>query len=107
MRHYNFGATQTIDWRWDPAKERLNRSKHRLSLAAAVPVFLDALATSRRDPDSREERWQTIGSAGDFAVVIVIHTEPVRQPDGRMVGRIISVRKATRHERKAYEEGAF
>ena len=38
-------------------------------------------------------------------VVIVVHTEP--EPDhetGEEVGRIISARKATKHERRAYEE---
>ena len=45
---------------------------------------------------------------GPFAVIVVVHTDPVMQPDGRRtVGRIISVRRATRRERKAFEEGAF
>jgi len=31
----------------------------------------------------------------------------MEQDDGREVGRIISVRKATPRERRAYEEGEF
>ncbi len=68
-----------------------------MSLAAGVAVLADPLAESRRDPDSREARWQTVGSAGGIAVLFVVHTEPASQPDGRMVGRIIGVRKATAH----------
>jgi uncharacterized DUF497 family protein len=36
--------------------------------------------------------------------LFVVHTEAVDQENGRPVGRIISVRKATAGERKAYEE---
>ena len=52
-------------------------------------------------------RWQTVGSAGGIVVLFVVHTEPVEQDDGREIGRVVSVRKATGHERKAYEEGTF
>jgi uncharacterized DUF497 family protein len=38
--------------------------------------------------------------------VMVVHTWPTIDPDsGEEVGRIISARKATTHEREAYEEG--
>jgi hypothetical protein len=41
-------------------------------------------------------------------VVFVVHTWPEPDPDtGEEVGRIISARKATAHERRAYEEGVF
>jgi uncharacterized protein (DUF4415 family) len=33
--------------------------------------------------------------AGGIAVLFVVHTEPTHRPDGRLVGRIIGVRKAT------------
>ena len=39
-------------------------------------------------------------------VVMVVHTWPdVDMATGEEIGRIISARKATRHERRAYEEG--
>ena len=39
-------------------------------------------------------------------VVMVVHTWPdIDTETGEEIGRIISVRKATRHEREAYEEG--
>ncbi len=97
-----------VEWEWDPDKDRLNRLNHQgLSLAAEMPVLADPLATSRPDPHPHEARWQTVGSAGGIAVLFVVHTEPTKQADDRMVGRIIGVRKATPHERKAYEEGTF
>ena len=70
-------------------------------------VFRDPLAASRRDPEASEERWQTIGMIGQV-VVFVVHTWPEPDPDTEEeVGRIISARKATSHERRAYEEGEF
>jgi len=96
------------EWEWRPGKDRLNRRNHQgLSLAAGVSVLADPLASSRPDPYPYEATWQTVGSAGGIAVLFVVHTEPARQLDGRVVGRIIGVRKATPHERKAYEEGTF
>ena len=54
-----------------------------------------------------EERWHTIGMIGNV-VVIVAHTWPTPEPGtGVEVGRIISARKATPHERSAYEAGNF
>ena len=60
-----------------------------------------------RDPYSREPRWQTIGRVGPV-VLFVVHTWPEPDPETRRRDRrIISARKATRRERRAYEEGIF
>lgn len=41
-------------------------------------------------------------------VVFVVHTWPELDPEtGEEVGRIISARKATAHERRTYEAGQF
>ncbi len=94
-------------WAWDTSKSRDNRRKHGLSFETAQLVFDDPLAMSRQDPHPHEERWQTIGMIGDV-VVLVVHTWSDSGPDtGDATGRIIGARKATRHERKAYEEGGF
>ncbi len=95
-------------WTWAPDKDRLNRKNHGLPLAAGVPVLEgDPLALSRPDPHPDGDRWQTVGSAAGVVVLFVVHTEAAEQDDGREVGRIIGVRKATPHERRAYEEGTF
>lgn len=94
-------------WLWDDEKNRTNIRDHGLSFETAQWVFRAPFAASRCDPDPSEERWQTIGLIG-HVVVFVVHTWPEPDPDtGEEVGRIISARKATSHERRAYEEEAF
>ena len=94
-------------WIWDEDKNRANRKKHGLSFETAELVFDDPLAASRLDPSPFEERWHTIGAIGSV-VVIVIHTSLETDPEtGEEAGRIISARKATSHERQAYEDGGF
>jgi hypothetical protein len=96
-----------LRWIWDANKERINRRKHGLSFETAQFVFDDPLAASRLDPYPHERRWQTIGTVG-IVVVIVVHTWPEPAPEtGEEIGRIVSARKATTHERKAYEETVF
>lgn len=54
-----------------------------------------------------EERYQTIGLIGQ-QIILVVHTWPeLRSQASKDIGRIISARKATATERKAYEEGTF
>ena len=94
-------------WTWDAKKNRANKKAHGLSFETAQLVFDDPLAVSRPDPISEEERWQTIGMVGPV-VLFVVHTWPEpEKEDGEEIGRIISARKATAHERRAYEEGKF
>ncbi|MGD0192570.1 MAG: BrnT family toxin [Rhizomicrobium sp.] len=93
-------------WLWDPRKDRSNRRKHGLSFDTAVLVFDDPLAASRPDPSADEDRWQTVGVI-ETVIVLVVHTWPEPDGSGEETGRIISARKATAHERKAYEEGRF
>ncbi|MFZ1109388.1 MAG: BrnT family toxin [Rhodomicrobium sp.] len=96
-----------MPWIWDEEKSRANRKKHGLSFETAQLVFDDPLAASRLDPFSLEERWQTIGAIGPV-VVIAIHTSLEADPEtGEEIGRIISARKATSHERQAYEDSEF
>lgn len=92
-------------WTWDRDKAARNRLKHGLSFETAVLVFDDPLQASRPDPHPDGDRWQTIGLVGPV-VMVVIHTwseESGNEPHGR----IISARRATAQERRAYEEGTF
>lgn len=94
-------------WIWAPNKNRGNKRDHGLSFETAELVFDDPLAASRLDQYPHEERWQTIGMIGGL-VVLVVHKWPELDPStGEETGRIISARKATAHERKAYEEDTF
>ena len=94
-------------WTWDANKNRINKRKHGLSFETARLVFDDPLMVHRPGPHGDEERWHTIGMI-ENVVVIVAHTWPKPEPGtGVELGRIISARKATPHERRAYEEGDF
>jgi uncharacterized DUF497 family protein len=89
---------------WDEKKNRANRLKHRVSFETAVLVFDDPFQLSIQDRHvGGEERWQTFGLVGGVVVLLVAHT--YADEDGEEVIRIISARKATRHERARYERG--
>ena len=94
-------------WTWDQAKNRANLQSHGLSFEAAIFVFDDPMSATRVDPYRYEQRWRTIGMVGT-QVVMVVHSWPdLDRETGEEIGRIISARKATRHEREAYEEGHY
>ena len=96
-----------MQWRWDRTKNRANFRKHGLDFETAVHVFNDPLAVSRLDRSASEERWQTVGMIG-HTIVFVVHTWPELDVDGGVeTSRIISARRASAHERRAYEEGKF
>jgi hypothetical protein len=96
-----------LRWTWDWEKDRANRTKHGLGFKIAARVFDDPTAISRRDPYQEEERWRTIGTVRT-SIVFVVHTWPDDNwPTGGDAGRIISARKATAEERKAYAERRF
>ena len=90
---------------WDDAKNRRNLVKHKVSFETARMVFEDAYALSVQDRFvDDEERWQTLGQVPGSLVVLVAHTYSEAQ--GEEVIRIVSARKATSTERKAYEEAS-
>lgn len=90
---------------WDEAKNQSNIRKHGLSFQAAQLVFDDPGHVSRQDRiEGGEQRWQTIGLVEGVMLLLVAHTWHDRE-DGREHIRIISARRATKQERKIYEQG--
>jgi len=88
---------------WDPAKAEINQRKHGISFEDAVQVFDDPYSLAEQDRIvGGEYRWQTIGLVEGVALVLVAHT--VREEGSEPVIRIISARRATRKERKHYEQ---
>ncbi len=87
-----------FEWNFEKAKENLK--KHRVSFEEAATVFADLLSMSFPDPDHShgESRYLLIGRSFAGNILVVAHTER-----GSKI-RIISARKATRKERKSYEE---
>jgi uncharacterized DUF497 family protein len=93
----------SVIYEWHPGKARANLRKHSVSFEEAVTVFLDPLAITFPDPDhpGEEEREITIGLTTKHRAVFVLHC-----PRGDRT-RIIGARKATRKERRQYEEGNY
>jgi hypothetical protein len=89
-------------YEWDDGKNRRNLSKHKVSLEAASLVFDDPNVVSVPDRVMEgEERWQSLGMV-EGVVLLVAHT--YRDEDGEEVIRLISARKATAQERRAYAQ---
>ena len=70
-------------------------------------VFDDPMSATREDPYPDEQRWRTMGMVGNQVVMVVPTWPAFDEETGEAIGRIISARKATRHERMAYEEGLY
>jgi uncharacterized protein len=89
---------------WDEAKNKRNQRKHGVSFEAAKLVFEDPLHVTRQDrTEDGEQRWQTVGMVGDVVLLLVAHTWEDTESDGEHI-RIISARRATKLERKVYEQ---
>ncbi len=92
-----------ISFEWDETKAIANVRKHGISFEVAARVFADPYATSSQDRiESGEHRWQTVGMADGFLLVLVAHT--VLHNDNTELIRIISARRANKQERKHYEQ---
>lgn len=85
---------------WHPPKAAKNFREHRLAFEEAITVFDDDRAVDETDPDPDEERFKITGATATGRMVVVTYTEP---GPGRI--RIISARKATKHEVRAYHQG--
>lgn len=87
-----------MEYEWDLAKEAANRRKHGVSFTAAARALEDPRKLERIDDrfDYKEERIQSlcIYRGVVLFVVTVMRSENLC--------RIISARKATRHEEKKY-----
>lgn len=85
---------------WDPDKADLNYRKHNVRFSDAELVLSDPMALTREDRSADDEqRLVTIGADVLGRVVVVVYTywgEDIR---------LISARRATKNERKSYEEG--
>ena len=88
---------------WDQAKATSNERKHGVRFDDAMLVFADPFALVEQDRiEGGELRWQTLGLVGEVVLLLVAHT--VRGEDEDEIIRIISARKASRGERKRYDE---
>lgn len=85
---------------WDENKAEINKRIHKVSFDEAQTVFIDDFSIMKPDVEHSvsEERLIIIGTSNKNRVLVVSYTERWDNI------RIISARKATRNERKQYEE---
>lgn len=85
---------------WDSQKARRNVRKHGVTFDEASTVFGDPLAILMPDPDhsEAEQRYVLLGMSNRRRLLVVAFAE--RPPRTRL----ISARRATRQERRRYEE---
>lgn len=89
----------TVYFEWDDQKNEENIRKHGIDFADVPDVFNGPMLIDLDDrADYGEDRWIGIGLLRTL-VAVVIFTERVND-----TLRIISARKATKYERKRYEQ---
>ncbi|MGO9228424.1 MAG: BrnT family toxin [Bryobacteraceae bacterium] len=89
-----------LELEWDPHKAAANLAKHKVSFEEAATVFGDPLGGIVADPrhSTGEERLALLGLSQDRRLLAVMYVER-----GGAI-RIIGARRATRRERRNYEE---
>jgi uncharacterized DUF497 family protein len=93
--------TSTVRFEWDPRKAQINKRKHDVSFEEAAGCFADSLAMVLID-HARPDRLILIGQSPACRLIFTVYAEK----DADVIC-IISARKATRAERRKYEEGEF
>ena len=90
----------SLSFQWDENKAKSNLAKHGVGFAEATTVFGDPQSLTIPDPEhsQTEDRFVIMGSSHRQKLLVVVHTER-----GDSI-RIISARRASRKERKSYEE---
>jgi uncharacterized DUF497 family protein len=88
---------QDSGFEWDATKAQSNLAKHKVSFEAARLVFDDVFALDRFDVGSEgsEVRYVIMGMAKGVILTVVYAERSERT-------RIISARKATKHEQREY-----
>jgi len=90
----------SLAFEWSPAKAASNLAKHKVTFDEALTVFADPLARIFDDLDHSavERREIIVGHSANQRLLVVSFTTR------RDSVRIVSARKATRRERRDYEE---
>ena len=87
------------EFEWDDEKAKSNLKKHGVSFEEGATIFNDPKIATIADPDhsENEERFVSIGISVIKRLLTVIHTYRTERI------RLISARKATKAEKKNYE----
>ena len=94
---------KAIRFEWDETKNRSNIAKHGVAFDEARTVFYDPSARVIDDPahSESEDRFIILGISQKLRLLVVCHCYRERDE----VIRIISARKATTNEGRAYKGG--
>ena len=89
-----------IKFEWNQAKATSNRRKHGVSFEEAISTFYDDSATQFFDQQNsnEEDRYLLLGISGQLRVLLTSYRI---LNDGTTI-RIISARRATKHESQFY-----
>jgi len=89
-----------LEFEWDPRKAAANLAKHKVLFEEAATAFGDPLGRMVADPrhSAVEERLVLLGISKERRLLAVMYIERAEAV------RIISARRATRQERRDYEE---
>ena len=89
-----------LKFEWNARKASANQKRHGVSFEEARTVFLDEYAKLIDDPDHSEveDRFVLLGLSSTLKVILVCHCY---REQGNVI-RIISARKASRHETLQY-----
>lgn len=89
-----------MEFIWDKEKASANIKKHNVSFEEAETVFEDAQALRIFDPDhsDTEDRFLLLGLSAMLKMLVVCHC----YRENNETIRIISARKATKNETRAY-----
>lgn len=87
------------DFEWDDEKARQNAKKHGVTFTEAMLCFLDPLGVDLADA-VHPDRIVLVAISRAHRILCVVYAE---RRDGAIL-RIISARRATRHEKKIYEQ---
>lgn len=89
---------QGVEFEWDDHKARSSVRKHGITFEEAAEVFFDPFYQTGDASTADEQRDFIIGYSFSQRILLVVYVERGERR------RIISARRATRHERKLYEE---
>ena len=89
-----------VQFAWDPRKAATNERRHGVAFAEAITAFYDPLSITIQDSlhSFDEDRFLLIGFSRANELLVVAH-----RADGDEI-RVISARRASRRERRTYEE---
>jgi uncharacterized protein len=91
-----------LRFEWDERKNKSNRRKHGVSFEEAQTAFADERGLLIDDPEHSddEDRFVLLGMSSALRVLVVCHCY---RAEGDVI-RIISARRAERHEQADYSE---